>query len=56
MLTALQRAEDPQPLFFCGCFTGTESELREYIAKNDPEKYARTRTLALDTALALLNA
>jgi hypothetical protein len=38
---------------YCGCFTGTTEELRDFITKGK-EKYARTRTLALDTALMLL--
>jgi hypothetical protein len=39
----------------CGCFAGTEAELRAYIA-NGPAHLRRTRTLALDTVLMLLDA
>ena len=38
---------------FCGCFSGSESDLREYI-KNGEERYKDSRTIALDTVLILL--
>ena len=38
---------------FCGCFNGTVSELRDYIDKGN-EAYKKSRTLALDTVLMLL--
>ncbi len=40
---------------WCGCFSGTPDELRAFIA-NDQERLRKTRTLALDTMLALLDA
>ena len=55
MLTAVQIKDGDPVLFFCGCFTGDESELREYIAARE-QKYRKTRKLALDTALILLAA
>ena len=38
---------------FCGCFSGTKEELIAYIEKGE-EKYKKSRTLALDTVLMLL--
>ena len=54
-LTAMRRKEGDAPELMCGCFSGNTKELREYIA-NGPEKYRKTRTLALETVLALLDA
>jgi hypothetical protein len=54
-LTALRRKEGEAPVLQCGCFYGDQTELRQYIA-DGPEKYRATRTLALDTVLALLDA
>ena len=54
MLTAVQLKAGRTVSFFCGCFTGDESALRKYIADGD-HRYAKTRTLALDTALVLLS-
>ena len=42
-------------LLWCGCFHGTPDELRAFIAGDEP-CYRKTRTLALDTALMLLDA
>ena len=42
-------------LLWCGCFHGTPDELRAFIAGDDTS-YRKTRTLALDTVLALLDA
>jgi hypothetical protein len=53
-LTAIRRKDGDTPELYCGCFTGNTKALREYIA-NGPEKYRATRTLALDTVLALLD-
>jgi len=53
MLTAIKRPDSDIELF-CGCFTGSVEKLREYIATSH-EKYKASRTLALDTVLALLN-
>jgi hypothetical protein len=39
----------------CGCFYGSPDELRAWIA-GDEKQWAKTRTLALDTALILLAA
>jgi hypothetical protein len=41
--------------FYCGCFKGTEQELRQYIA-DGYSGYAKTRTLALETVLVLIAA
>lgn len=38
---------DDSPRYYCGCFSGTEQELREYIAKGE-EKLKASRTLAAD--------
>ena len=54
-LTAMRRNEGDAPILQCGCFYGNQTELRDYIAKGDA-KYRKTRTLALDTVLALLDA
>jgi hypothetical protein len=54
-LTALRLKEGDPVSLFCGCFTGTTEQLREYIAEGDA-KYRKTRTLALDTVLMLLDA
>ncbi len=53
MLTAIQRAKDSEPELFCGCFTGSFDDLKEYIAKGDA-KYRKTRTVAMKTVKALL--
>ena len=39
--------------FFCGCFSGTEADLREYILHGDPHHHA-SRTLAADFVIAAL--
>ena len=39
---------------FCGCFYGTEAELREYIAEG-VEKYRASRTKALEFVISCLN-
>ena len=54
-LTAMRRKEGDPPELMCGCFSGNTKALREYIT-NGPERYRKTRTLALDTVLALLDA
>jgi hypothetical protein len=54
-LTAMRRTEGDAPVLQCGCFYGNQTELREFIA-DGPEKYRKTRTLALETVLALLDA
>jgi len=54
-LTAMRRTDGDSPTLQCGCFYGNQTELRQYIA-DGPEKYRATRTLALDTVLALLDA
>ncbi len=53
MLTAIKRAEEIE--LFCGCFTGNLEALRQYIG-NGEERLKKTRTLALDTVLILLEA
>jgi hypothetical protein len=53
MLSAITLKEGEEPKLFCGCFTGSVKELRAYIA-NGAEHLRKTRTLALETVLALL--
>jgi len=55
MLTAIQLKKDEPIKFFCGCFTGTEKQLRAYI-KDGAKHLAKTRTLALETSLTLIAA
>ena len=55
MLTAIQLKKDGPVNYFCGCFTGTEQQLRHYI-ENGPENLKKTRTLAFETSLILLSA
>ena len=55
MLTVIRQKEGDELRFYCGCFRGTEQELRKYIAYSEP-KYAKTRTLALETVLVLIAA
>jgi len=38
---------DNEPVYFCGCFMGSEGELREYIAEGE-EKYKASRTIAFN--------
>jgi uncharacterized protein YjbI with pentapeptide repeats len=54
-LTAIRRKEGDAPELSCGCFDGNTKQLREYIERG-PDKYKKTRTLALDTVLMLLDA
>ena len=54
MLTAIRQVADGPVLFQCGCFLGSEPELRAFIAGDEPEM-VRSRILALDTVLVLLN-
>ena len=53
MLTAVQLKKDDKIMFFCGCFTGSEEELREYI-RSGKETYAASRTKALHVLLDIL--
>jgi len=53
MLTAIQLKKDSSISFFCGCFTGTEKQLREYI-DNGAAHLKKTRLLALETSLRLI--
>jgi hypothetical protein len=55
MLTAIQIKETDEIKFYCGCFTGTVDELRTYI-QNGEERLRKTRKLALDTVLILIEA
>lgn len=41
-------------MLFCGCFSGNEKELRDYIESGD-ENYKESRLLALETVLKLIN-
>jgi uncharacterized protein YjbI with pentapeptide repeats len=47
-LHALRRAPDAPIEFSCGCFSGSEEQLREYIA-NGEERLRKSRLWALDT-------
>ena len=42
---------DSTPRYFCGCFAGTEMELRAYIS-NGAEELKASRTIALDFCAA----
>ena len=53
MLVAFQAAED-SPVFQCGCFYGSESDLRTYIEDGNPE-LKESRLLALECALKLIS-
>lgn len=44
--------QDGQLIFSCGCFSGTEKELREYIKKDNPN-YAASRVRALEFILEI---
>jgi hypothetical protein len=55
MLTAYRLAETDAPTLQCGCWSGTEAELKKYI-KDGPEHLRSTRTLAMKTVLKLLDA
>ena len=55
MLVAIQIKEEDPVKFYCGCFTGSLEELRTYILSGD-SRLKKTRTLALDTILILLEA
>ena len=48
-LTAVRIKKNIQ--FFCGCFKGDESELRQYIAKGK-EEYRASRTKAMEFLLS----
>jgi len=55
MLSAIRKKEGEAPELSCSCFSGTVEQLREYISNGD-SRYRKTRTLALDTVLLLLDA
>jgi hypothetical protein len=50
-LLAVKIGEDVK--LFCGCFNGTETELRDYIEKGD-EELKSSRLIALETVLKLI--
>ena len=52
MLTAYQQTDEQPMQFQCGCFSGTEDELRAYIA-SDYATLAPSRLLAIETVKAL---
>jgi len=54
-LTAVQLTKTSHIKLFCGCFKGSVKELREYIEAGEV-RLKKTRTLALDTVLTLLEA
>lgn len=54
-LIAIRQNNQDSPIqLFCGCFTGTEEALRDFIAKGSQDM-AKTRLLALETVLKLLD-
>jgi hypothetical protein len=54
-LSAIRTDAKENPItLWCGCFAGTPEELRKFIADGD-EKHRASRTLAMDTVLALLD-
>lgn len=53
MLTAIKGEKSIR--LWCGCFSGSVDDLRAYIEKGD-KRLQKTRTLALNTVLALLEA
>ena len=55
MLMAIQLKKDGAIAFFCGCFNGTEKQLRQYI-KDGAAHLRKTRLLALETSLVLIAA
>jgi len=55
ILTAIQLKKDGPISFFCGCFNGTEKQLRKYI-EDGAAHLRKTRFLALETSLALIAA
>ena len=46
---------EKRTILWCGCFHGTPDDLRAYIDSGN-DRLKRTKTLALDTVLALLDA
>jgi len=54
MLTVIRQNEDSAPYFCCGCFRGSEQDLRDYIERGQ-EHLKPSRLFALETALTLLN-
>ena len=55
MLTVIKQNETSPLYFCCGCFRGSEGELRDYIESGE-DKYKASRTLALETVLTLIRA
>ena len=55
MLSAVRLKEGEEIRLFCGCFTGSTQELRDYITTGAAH-LRKTRTLALDTILVLIDA
>ena len=55
MLTAIREKENGKIKLFCGCFIGTVEDLRKYIESGEP-KYKKTRTLALEAILSMIDA
>ena len=53
MLSAVVLKKGEEPRLFCGCFTGSIQELRDYI-KDGAAHLRKTRTLALNTILSFL--
>jgi hypothetical protein len=54
MLTAVIYAKGLEPVYQCGCFSGSLDELKAYIKKGDA-LYKKSRTLAMTTVTKLLN-
>ena len=53
MLTGVQQKGGGPTHFYCGCFFGTEQDLRSYIAEG-PDNLKSSRTLALETVIHLI--
>lgn len=53
MLTAIKQTEESEIYLCCGCFRGSEKDLKDFIA-NGEERFRKSRTLAMKTVLKLL--
>ena len=54
MLTAVQLKKDDEIQFFCGCFTGSEEELRKYIRSGE-SRLTYSRNACLEMVLRALS-
>jgi hypothetical protein len=53
MLTAVKQTAELELYFCCGCFRGSETDIREFIEAGE-ERYKASRTLAVETAKKLI--